>query len=102
MNRLEENLNQIGLVEDDYDYEKHMKCITGSGDYFEGGHRGNALVDPRARIFDDADDDDHVREVERQLDSIALTPDCMDEDIAQALFGDFEEGNFEEILDDFC
>lgn len=26
----------------------------------------------------------------------------MDDDIAQALFGEYEEGDFEEILDDFC
>ena len=43
-----------------------------------------------------------IKEVDRQLDSIALTADCMDDDVAQALFGDFEEGEFEEILDDFC
>lgn len=43
-----------------------------------------------------------VHEVGRMLDSIALTPDCMDEDMAGALFGEFEEGQFEEILDDFC
>ena len=40
-------------------------------------------------------------EVDRNLESIALTPDCMDEDMAQALFGNIEEGDFEEILDDF-
>mmetsp|Transcript_29546 Transcript_29546/g.44763 ORF Transcript_29546/g.44763 Transcript_29546/m.44763 type:complete len:518 (-) Transcript_29546:60-1613(-) len=96
-----EDLNEAGLV-DEYDYEKHMKPITGSGDFFssEDCKRANALMDPRAHIYEDVDDD--VKEVDRQLDSIALTADCMDEDIAQALFGDFEDGNFEEILDDFC
>jgi len=43
-----------------------------------------------------------VRELDRQLDAIAISADCMDDDVAQALFGDFEEGGFEEILDDFC
>jgi protein LTV1 len=88
---------QVGLV-DDYDYEKHMRPITGSGDFFgPNGHRADPLKDARAHVLED-----EVQEVERQLDSIALTPDCMDEDIALALFGDFDEGGFEEILDDFC
>mmetsp|Transcript_40185 Transcript_40185/g.72399 ORF Transcript_40185/g.72399 Transcript_40185/m.72399 type:complete len:502 (+) Transcript_40185:91-1596(+) len=42
-----------------------------------------------------------VHEVGRMLDSIALTADCMEDDMAEALF-DFEEGEYEEILDDFC
>mmetsp|Transcript_1469 Transcript_1469/g.2166 ORF Transcript_1469/g.2166 Transcript_1469/m.2166 type:complete len:520 (+) Transcript_1469:85-1644(+) len=101
LNSWKEDLNEAGLV-DEYDYEKHMKPITGSGDFFSGenGKRTNAIADPRSRIFEDPED--NVNEVDRQLDSIALTADCMDEDIAQALFGDFDEGNFEEILDDFC
>lgn len=42
-----------------------------------------------------------VENSNRHLESIALSPACMDEDMAQALLGDVEEGNFEEILDDF-
>jgi protein LTV1 len=90
-------MTQVGLV-DDYDYEKHMKPITGSGDYFGGdGRRQDAMRDPRAHVLEE-----DVQEVSRQLESIVLTPDCMDDDIALALFGDFDEGSFEEILDDFC
>jgi protein LTV1 len=92
-----EEMQQVGLV-DDYDYEKHMMPITGSGDFFANdGHRANALVDPRAV----AKEDHEIKEIERQLDSIALTPDCMDSDVAQVLFGEFDDGDFEEILDDF-
>ena len=43
-----------------------------------------------------------VRELDRRLDVIAISVDYMDEDVVLALFGDFEEGGFEEILDDFC
>lgn len=90
-------MTQVGLV-DDYNYEKHMKPITGSGDFFGGdGHRQDALRDPRSHVLEE-----EVQEVSRQLESIALTPDFMDDDIALALFGDFDEGSFEEILDDFC
>lgn len=91
-----EKMQEVGLV-DDYDYEKHLKPITGTGDFFgRDGRRDDPFNDVRAVKMDD------VREVERQLDAIALTPDCMDDDIAQALFGEFDETDFEEILDDFC
>jgi len=101
MDKWGEGLHEAGLV-DDYDYEKHMKPITGSGDFISGinGKRENPLIDPRANHFEGGDNG--IKEVDRQLDSIALTEDCMDEDIAQGLFGDFEAANFEEILDDFC
>jgi protein LTV1 len=41
--------------------------------------------------------------VDRHLDSIALTAECMDDDIAELLFGDvdFEQGEFEELNDEF-
>jgi protein LTV1 len=92
----EGKMKEIGLV-DDYDYEKHLKPITGTGEFFRpDGCRDDPFNDVRAEPRDD------IFEVERQLDAIALTPDCMDDDIAQALFGDFEDGDFEELLDDFC
>jgi len=43
-----------------------------------------------------------VHEVGRMFDSIALTADCMEDDMANALFGDFDEEEYEEVLDDFC
>lgn len=95
-------LSSAGLV-DDYDYDKHMQPITGSGDFFgSDGKRANA----KARSIREAGagggiEDELTKEVERQLDSIALTAHCMDDDIAQALFGDFEETDFEELNDDF-
>jgi len=108
VNAITENkdLDINDIVEDEYDYERHMKPITGTGDYYSVNSKkrsnDDALKDPRARVFDDADYDDDIKEVDRQLDSIALTADCMDTDIAQALFGEFDQGDFEEILDDFC
>jgi protein LTV1 len=91
-------LSQAGLV-DNYDYEKHMKPITGTGAYFDAsGKRGaNALADVRSRELQE----DLVKEVDRQLESIALTADCMDQDIAHALFDDFDEGDYEELNDEF-
>ena len=91
---------QIAGLVDDYDYEQHLKPITGSGVLLDSQGKRNeaaALHDPRTLAITE-----EVHEVSRQLESIVLTPDCMDDDVAQALFGDFEDGEFEEILDDFC
>ncbi len=91
-------LSQAGLI-DDYDYEKHMKPITGTGLFLDSsGKRGvNALTDVRSKNIEE----ELVQEVDRQLESIALTPDCMDDDIAQALFGDFDPEEYEELNDEF-
>ena len=103
MSKMKNKLGEAGLLDDEYDYERHMKPITGSGVYFSGSHGG---VDTRAALGDARalaiPLNDEIRELDRDLDAIALSQDCMDDDIAQALFGDFEDGQFEEILDDFC
>ena len=89
-------LAQIGLV-DDYDYEKHLKPI-GGGDYFgSDGKRASDKADLRSKPIEE----EMINEVDRQLESIALTAECMDDDIAHALFDDFDEGQYEELNDDF-
>lgn len=40
--------------------------------------------------------------MDRHIEGIELTADCMEDDVAQALFGEYDEHDFEEILDDFC
>jgi protein LTV1 len=99
-----QDLAKAGFV-DDFDYDKHTKPISGTGQYYaamsvKSGNAAKqlgAMVDARSRNVQD----EIVKEVDRQLDSIALTADCMDDDIAQALFGDFDEADFEELNDDF-
>jgi hypothetical protein len=39
----------------------------------------------------DIQETSHVKEGDRQLESIALNADCMDQDVADVLFGDFED-----------
>ena len=108
MSKLQRKIAQAGLLDDKYDYDQHLKPITGTGIYFSGetGHVADATADVRSRDVlkggTDGDIQGDIREVGRQLDSIALTPDCMDDDIAAALFGDYDGAEFEEILDDFC
>jgi protein LTV1 len=98
-NEWKNELSTAGLV-DDYDYDKHMKPITGSGDFFGAdGKRSTATALQGARSKNV--EDELINEVDRQLNSIALTPDCMDDDIAQALFGDFDETDFEALDDEF-
>lgn len=117
-------LQQAGLV-DDYDYDRHVKPMTGTGVFISGStgkiqysdepqikefqlkedipsssSANNASTTTRQNILEDP----MIAEVNRQYDSIALSSDkkIMDDDIAQVLFGDYDEGDFEEILDDFC
>ncbi len=119
--RAKKKLTEANLV-DDYDYEQHMKPISGSGVFIspDGTSSMNADADANANttkagtvaqmdyytneIRSQKLDliDPMIKEVDRQLDSIALTADCMDDDVAIALFGEYEEGEYEEILDDFC
>eukprot|EP00586_Coscinodiscus_wailesii_P012484 CAMPEP_0172511688 /NCGR_PEP_ID=MMETSP1066-20121228/238204_1 /TAXON_ID=671091 /ORGANISM="Coscinodiscus wailesii, Strain CCMP2513" /LENGTH=458 /DNA_ID=CAMNT_0013291163 /DNA_START=230 /DNA_END=1606 /DNA_ORIENTATION=- len=101
MREYHEALAASQLVEDtSYDYSSHTREIDGGGVFYGAkGGVGNACADPRAKkVYLD----EEIVEMDRNLESIALTADCMDDDVAQALFGDFEEGDFEEILDDFC
>lgn len=116
--RAKKKLALANLV-DDYDYDQHMKPISGTGTFIQSNlsnpnnpnnsNKSNNsnninyysheirskqlnLIDPMINEID----------INSQLDSIALTSQCMDEEIAHALFDDFEEDEFEEILDDFC
>lgn len=91
-------------------YSQYTKPIERSGTYVPSNilHASDAsnldtlFTDTSKNTLDTAlEEAMAVHEVGRMLDSIALTSDCMEEDMAQALF-DFEEGQFEEILDDFC
>jgi len=102
LSRWKNKLAEAGLV-DDFDYEKHTKPIRGDGRYMSSTainankREIGAMLDARAVNIQH----EIVQEVDRQLDSIALTSDCMDDEIAQILFGDFEEGEFEELNDEF-
>lgn len=98
-----EELSQVPGLVDDYDYEKHMKPITGTGDFFSASTQSKKVADAVANARSQDIREELTNEVERQLDSIALTADCMDDDIAELLFGDvdFEEGGFEELNDEF-
>jgi protein LTV1 len=94
MSAWRERLLGAGLLEDDP--ERFLKPISGTGTFLDSsGKVSDARVDPRAYH------EEALLEVDRQFDSIPLNADCMDEEIAGALFGDYDEDNFEELNDDF-
>lgn len=88
-------------------YSKYTKPINRGGTFIDSNTTtdamlGELLTDTSKNNLDTAlQEAMEIHEVGRMLDSIALSADCMEDDVAQALF-DFEEGEFEEILDDFC
>eukprot|EP00557_Chaetoceros_sp_GSL56_P004726 CAMPEP_0176487676 /NCGR_PEP_ID=MMETSP0200_2-20121128/6274_1 /TAXON_ID=947934 /ORGANISM="Chaetoceros sp., Strain GSL56" /LENGTH=628 /DNA_ID=CAMNT_0017884551 /DNA_START=63 /DNA_END=1949 /DNA_ORIENTATION=+ len=102
LSRAKAKLQAANLV-DDYDYERHMMPITGNGAFIskDGGTQVDPFMDARSKNVPIVLQEPIIKEVDRQLESIAITADCMDDDVAEALFH-FEEGGFEELLDDFC
>ncbi|ETV64489.1 hypothetical protein, variant 1 [Aphanomyces astaci] len=91
-------VNELGMVNDGYDYSKHMKEM-GQGHFYSAGgtyDEGAGLLNKRVVLPDDvlASANEH----DRMLDAITLTEDVMDEDLREALVNDEA---FEELTDDF-
>ena len=107
---LKDQIARAGLLDQtSTTYSKYTKPIKADGlfvpsdEFAASAENGDLLTDTSKNHLDTAlQEAMEIHEVGRMLDSIALTPDCMDEDMARALFEDFEEDEFEEILDDFC
>ena len=96
MREWKQKLSQVGLL-DEYD-EQYLKPITGAGTFLSAqGKVEEAAKDARAKNVSE----DMLAEVNQKFEGIPLATDCMDEDMEQALMGDFEEADFEEIQDDF-
>lgn len=90
--------NQLAAmgVLDETDHEQYLRPITGTGVFLDA-HTGRPSAAPlSSSIMEDA-----IVEVSRQMDSLPLTADCMDEDVAMALFGEYDELEYEELNDDF-
>lgn len=106
-NSLKSHYETAGLLDSTAaTYSKYTKPINRGGTFVESSTSDNMLGELLTDTFKNNLDTAlqeamEIHEVGRMLDSIALSADCMEEDVAQALF-DFEEGEFEEILDDFC
>jgi protein LTV1 len=96
MSEWRQKLESLGLLDEDPD--KYLKPITGTGTFLDSnGHVGNALAHSRSKPLEE----DGLLEVNRQFDSIPLSAELMDEEIAAALYGDFDESDMEQLNDDF-
>lgn len=102
MEEWREKIAKAGLLDEGPD--KYLKPITGSGVFLDAsgkvGTNSNAVTvasGQSSRL-----EEETLMEVQRQFDSIPLSAEYMDDDIAAALFSDdFEAGDFEELNDDF-
>ncbi|OQR80849.1 hypothetical protein ACHHYP_17111 [Achlya hypogyna] len=92
-------VNELGMVNDGYDYSKHMKEI-GHGQFYSAGgtyDEGASILSKRVVLPDEVLAS-NTHEAERMLEAITLTEDVMDEDLREALTND---DAFEELNDDF-
>jgi protein LTV1 len=88
-------LAQVGLLEERRE-ESYLKPITGTGTFLSAS--GAVENSSTQQVVSE----DLLAEVNQQFEGIPLAADCIiDEDIERALMGDFEDGEFEEIADDF-
>lgn len=104
-------LEAVGLLEtEDEAGDRFLKPITGTGTFLDA-RSGKVSVNTSSVIHQQQKpqqellyEEEALMEVERVFDSIPLTADCMDPDIAAVLFGDDVDGileDFEEMNDDF-
>ena len=95
MNEWRRKMKDLGLL--DENPGQFLKPISGTGTFVgASGRVEDPMVSPGAIA------EENLLEVERQFDSIPLSAEYMDEDIANILFHeDFEEGDYEELNDDF-
>jgi len=97
-----DHINELGFANDGYDYTKHMKEVSTGGEVFtSGGKRLATSFDPLLKKVSLPSDVLPGDSVERDLQSITIDPNLMDEDIRNALF-EVDAFDGEELLDDFC
>ena len=90
---MERKLSQFGPL--DEDSGRFPKPIEGTGTFLDVvGHVASPLNDLRSRPNQE---EDGLMEVGRQMESIPLSTEFTDDEIANVLFGDFEEGDFEKL-----
>lgn len=103
MTEWKHKLEAVGLL--DVDHERYLKPITGTGTFLDARTGRATSIDTSASARQQKhqlqDAEESLLEVDRQLDSIPLSAEFMDEDIAAALFGDFDDLDYEELNDDF-
>lgn len=96
-----DHISPNGLVNDGYDYSQHFKDFGGGQFIRPDGTIQSAPRYPQP-IDLPADMLPSGEEIERDFDAVTISDKYMDPDIRNALFDDAdEEGEFEELDDDF-
>eukprot|EP00629_Pelagomonadales_sp_RCC1024_P000752 CAMPEP_0119280080 /NCGR_PEP_ID=MMETSP1329-20130426/22030_1 /TAXON_ID=114041 /ORGANISM="Genus nov. species nov., Strain RCC1024" /LENGTH=305 /DNA_ID=CAMNT_0007280651 /DNA_START=77 /DNA_END=991 /DNA_ORIENTATION=+ len=88
----------LGLPEDGYDYEKHLRPL-GGGTFVSADGTVETITMPAplpAEALPGVGE-----ELAREVDAVTLDPRYMDADVRDALFDDAAFGDCEELLDDF-
>jgi len=101
-----DHINELGFRNDGYDYSKHLREIDGT---YMGPDGRWITPEPREPVkprvtFELPEESMPSRTVlARDLEAITIDPELMDEDLRAALFPEDaeEEGEFEELQDDF-
>lgn len=95
-----DHVNALGFKNDGYDYSQHLK-VMGGGKFI--GKDGKVQELEYQNVVDLPEDAlPSGQELERDLQAITISQECMDDDMKAALFGDDAEfGEFEELQDDF-
>jgi len=103
-----DHINELGFANDGYDYSKHLKQLGGGTFISKTGHAGTALdlnlLSRSEGTMIDLPEDcmPSANNLERNYEAITINHKLMDKDIRAALFDGFdEEGEFEELQDDF-
>lgn len=105
-------LEEAGLLDNEETSDKYLKPITGQGTFLDArsGRAVNLVPQQHQQQEHQNYEEDALFEVDRMFDSIPVTTDCMDPDIAALLFADEDvEGEeninifdqYEELNDDF-
>ena len=92
-----------GFLNDGYDYSKHLRTLTSGTVTLPSGKKVSREEDVMSKVMEESSGADG--EVDRVLESITLTTEGMDQDVADVLFGDDIFGGAEgggDLLDDFC
>eukprot|EP01031_Cornospumella_fuschlensis_P038185 gene38185-46397_t len=96
-----DHVNELGLPNDGYNYEQHLKPI-GGGRFISADGKETAYSIPAAPVHLPEDVLASDKMLERDLQAITIDADCMDEDLKAALFDGYDsQGEFEELADDF-
>lgn len=97
---LRDHITPLGFKDDGYDYSQHLKEMGGG--HFIGKNGAVGAVDYGKELELPPDALPSGAEMDRHLEAVTISHEYMDPDLRAALFDDAdEEGEFEELQDDF-